>query len=180
MTQVTEQALAVALAKNGFQNPAAILAARTAANLGLPIACAMLSNETGGGYNEWGHDPTNFIGGFDHITSTHWGETVTQAAYEAYKAQRDKNGLQGVGPCQLTSGGLQDEADAAGGCWVPQHNMAVGFHFLHDLIKEHGLLGGAVAYNGSGQAAEAYGAHLVALANHYESVGLGTTVGILD
>ena len=176
---MTEQALSSSLARNGFQNPAAILAARTAAKLGLPLACAMLSQESGGGRNEWGHDPTNFIGGFDAVTGKHWGATVTEQAYKAYKEQRGLHGNQGVGPCQLTSASLQNEADAAGGCWIPQHNMAVGFHYLHDLIQEHGLLAGCVAYNGSGPAANAYGAHLVALANHYKSVGLGTAVVIL-
>ncbi len=176
----TEAQLATLLAKHGFQNPPQILLARTAAKLGLPVACAMLSLESGGGWNEWGHDPTNFVGGYDHVTGKHWGETVTKDAYLAYKEQRAMHGNQGAGPCQLTSAGLQDEADAAGGCYIPQHNMAVGFHFLHDLIKEHGLLGGAIAYNGSGPAAQAYGAHLVTLANQYKVAGLGTVVGILD
>lgn len=176
---IDEERLATLLTRNGFQNAQAILAARTAAKLGLPLACAMLSKETGGGQNEWGHDPTNFIGGFDHISGKNWGSTVTEAAYKAYKAQRSSHGNQGVGPCQLTSPGLQDQADAAGGCWVPQHNMAVGFHFLHDLIVLHGLQAGCVAYNGSGPAAETYGAHLIALANHYKSIGLGSVVGVL-
>ncbi len=176
----TDAALLPLLTKQGFQNPQMILTARTAAKLGLPLACAMLETETGGGYNEWGHDPTNFIGGFDHVSGIHWGETISKAAYVAYKAQRAKGGFQGVGPCQLTSGGLQDEADKAGGCWLPAHNMAVGFHYLHDLIQTHGsVLAGCVAYNGSGSAADNYGAHLVALANHYKSIGLGSVVGLL-
>ena len=178
-----ELRLTLALARHGFRNPQAILNARSAAKLGLPLACAMLDQESSGGLNEWGHDPTNFIGGFDRIgengAGKNWGSAVTKAAYLAYKAQRAARGNQGVGPCQLTSPSLQDEADAAGGCWVPQHNMAVGFHYLHDLISEHGLLAGCVAYNGSGPAANVYGAHLVALANHYKTVGLGTTVGLL-
>ena len=176
---MSEQTLAASLTRHGFQNPAQILAARTAAKLGLPVACAMLDQESSGGRNEWGHDPTNFIGGFDAVTGKHWGATVTQPAYLAYKAQRAVHGAQGVGPCQLTSPSLQDEADAAGGCWIPQHSMAVGFHYLHDLIVEHGLLNGCIAYNGAGPAANAYGAHLVALAEHYKTVGLGSVVGVL-
>lgn len=179
MTANEQKRLAL-LTQHGFQFPAEILTARTAAKLGLPLACAMLETETSGGYNEWGHDPTNFIGGFDRYTGKHWGETVTQAAYLAYKAQRAQHGAQGVGPCQLTSPSLQDEADQAGGCWIPAHNLAVGFHYLHDLIETHGsVLAGCVAYNGSGPAAEAYGAHLVALAEHYKTLGLGTVVGNL-
>jgi len=177
---MTDKQLLPLLKAQGFQFPAQILKARTAAKLGLPLACAMLELETGGGYNEWGHDPTNFIGGFDRFTGIHWGETVTEGAYKAYAAQRDAHGLQGVGPAQLTSEGLQKQTDAAGGCWVPVHNMAVGFHFLHDLILTHGsVLAGCIAYNGRGPAADAYGAHLVALAEHYKSIGLGSVVGIL-
>ena len=174
-----ELRLTLALARHGFRNPQAILAARTTAKLGLPLACAMLDQESNGGLNEWGHDPTNFIGGFDHFSGTFWGSAVTEASYIAYRSQRTLHGEQGVGPCQLTDTSLQDEADQAGGCWLPQHNMAVGFHYLHDLILEHGLLAGCVAYNGTGPDAETYGAHLVTLANHYKTVGLGTTVGLL-
>jgi hypothetical protein len=81
--------------------------------------------ESGGGKNEWGHDPTIFIGGGD------FGQPVTEESYTAYKALRDSTGQsQGVGPCQLTWKGYQDQADALGGCWRPLPNMVVGFGII--------------------------------------------------
>lgn len=174
----TDAQLLPLLKQHKFQYPAEILAARTVAKLGLPLACAMLMEESGGGYMVYGHDV--YPGGIK-APGYGWG-TVTKNNYAAFLALRHATGRSnGVGACQLTSPSLQDEADQAGGCWVPAHNMAVGFHYLHDLIKTHGtVLAGCIAYNGSGSAADAYGAHLVALAEHYKTVGLGTTVGTLD
>ena len=171
---MTETALAH-LEREGFQHGSDILRARTIAKLGLPVACAMLMLETGGGFNVFGHD-VDRLG-----TGPGWGwGAVTSAKYAAFRKLRVESGRSnGVGPCQLTSPGLQDEADEAGGCWVPAHNLAVGFRFLHDLIVEHGLLDGCAAYNGSGPAAQAYGRRLVALADHYKAIGLGTVVGVL-
>jgi len=135
---------------------------RAAKQTGVPIALAasILRQETDGGHNEWGHDPTIFIGGYDAKHAKHWGEEpVTKAAYLAYKLQRGKTGeggMQGVGPCQLTWYALQDAADAAGGCWKPYPNMLVGFGHLAQLIKRNGFRIGIAAYNGDGPAAQAY------------------------
>lgn len=174
---MTEAQLAAALAREGFVFPWPTLRARTAARLGLPVACAVLMLETGGGRNEYGHDV--YPGGVE-APGFGWG-TVTEANYRAFLSLRAATGRSnGVGPCQLTSPGLQDEADAAGGCWLPQHNMAVGFRDLHDLVVERGSVeAGCAAYNGSGPAAEAYGRHAYVLAEHYRSIGLGTVVGVL-
>lgn len=177
----TDAQLVAKLKQQGFQYPAAILAARTVAKLGLPVAAAMLMVESGGGFNIFGHD-RDALG---ECPGYGWG-LVTQAKYEAFKAIRVKTGRSnGVGCAQLTAPGLQDEADAAGGCWIPQHNMAVGFHTLHDLVSEYGLQDGCAAYNGGPggrhlPGPQAYAAHLVALAEHYKAIGLGTVVGILD
>lgn len=165
------------LAAAGFVYPSATLAARQAAKVGLPLALAVLMQETGGGRNVFGHDA-------DHLgpcPGYGWGE-VTKAKYLAFRHLRDtQHRSNGVGPMQLTSPSLQDEADKVGGCWIPQHNIAVGLHYLHDLIKRHhGLEAGVTAYNGSGPAAEAYAAHVLALAEHYKAEGLGTVVGLLD
>jgi hypothetical protein len=95
--------------------------AATRAGLGYAAACALLVQETGGGRNVYGHDPTIFIGA---------GE-VTEANYAEYKALRDSTGkFQGVGPTQLTWKGYQDQADALGGCWKPLINMLVGFGII--------------------------------------------------
>jgi hypothetical protein len=64
--------------------------------------------------------------------------------------------MQGVGPAQLTWYSLQDEADRRGGCWVPEHNIAVAFSHLAQLIRAHGVTDGLARYNGSGPAAVAY------------------------
>lgn len=169
-----ETQLALKIARAGFQNPADILKARTAAKVGLPLALAVLRHETGGA-NIFGHD---YYGG-EKAPGWGWGD-VTKAKYQAFLHLRNTTGrTNGVGPMQLTSKGLQDAADKAGGCWMPQHNIAVGLHYLHDLIAEHGLERGVEGYNGSGPAAERYSAAVIALARHYAQQGLGTTVGIL-
>ena len=132
-------------------------------DLDLAFFCAILCMETSGGLNIYGHDPTIFVG----------AGPVTQANYAAYAHLRDVTGeLQGVGPCQLTAKSLQQEADLAGGCWQPEHNLAVGAHFLAQLVTEHGgnLQAAASAYNGSGPAAEAYGVRVMALREHFASL----------
>jgi hypothetical protein len=139
------------------------------ARLGLPLACALLMQESAGGHNEFGHDPTIAVG---------WG-TVTKAKYLAYRKLRDEgHGCQGVGPCQLTAAGYQDEADRLGGCWIPRLNCAVGFHALHGLVAAHGLQAGVAAYNGSGPAAERYSQRVLALAAHFKEQKCGTLIGV--
>ncbi len=141
--------------------------AASLAGVPLPFLCAILMLETSGGLNIYGHDPTIFEG----------AGAVTKANYAAYLHLRKATGLvQGVGPCQLTSASLQDEADAAGGCWQPEHNLGVGAHFLAELVKSHAgnLQAAAAAYNGTGPAAEQYGARAVALVEHFRS-SLGIT-----
>ena len=132
------------------------------AGLRLPLACALLEKESGGGRNVFGHDPTIFVGA---------GE-VTRAKYAEYKRRRVASGnrmMQGVGPCQLTWWEFQDTADREGGCWRPEINMRVGFRHLAALIKAHGEADGARRYNGSGEAAEAYSRDLLAKARTWEA-----------
>lgn len=135
--------------KHGIVNPILTLRAARAAELELATACAILEQETGGGKNIFGHDPSIFRG----------AGAVTKAKYLAYKRARvasDNTEMQGVGPVQLTWWSLQDEADAAGGCWRPRINMTVGFRRAAHLIHEYGLAGGIRRYNGSGPAALRY------------------------
>lgn len=87
----------------------------------LAAACVMLILESSGGRNV-------FQG----------GEPVTEESYRAYLATRDETGARGVGPTQLTWPPLQDEADALGGCWVPEVNCRVGFKLLDAHIRAHG------------------------------------------
>lgn len=106
--------------KAGIQNPELVW--RICEEEGIPfyIACAFLMQETSGGRNVWGHDDTWMIG-YPH---------VNRETYLVYKAHRDRFGSQGVGPMQLTFWSIQDEADQLGGCWIPEHNMRVGFRLL--------------------------------------------------
>lgn len=122
--------------------------------VGVPywVTCAFLMQESGGGENVFGHDPTIFIGA---------GE-VTKDKYLRYKHERDiraphSHQMQGVGPMQLTWYSYQDRADALGGCWKPYYNVLAALEHLRDLHKAHGdWVDAARAYNGSGAAADHY------------------------
>lgn len=165
-----DQRLVPVLRKLGIVVP--IRAIQIAETCGLPIgiAASMLTQESGGGHNLWGHDPTIFIGGYDHLHSRDYGHTVTKAGYQAYLAERGpggRGGMQGVGPCQLTYYAFQDEADEHGGCWNVTANMTVGFTHLAASIRKDGLQAGVEAYNGSGPAAQRYAQVVLARADTY-------------
>ena len=75
---------------------------------------------------------------------------VNEARYKQYlHFRRQGLGAQGVGPMQLTSPGLQDRADALGGCWKVAPNIRVGVEYLAGNIQRLGLYRGVAAYNGS-------------------------------
>lgn len=114
--------------KNGINNP--YMAYRAAKDAGLPfsVMCAVLEKESAGGDNVFGHDPTIFSG----------AGKVTKAKYLAYKKQRQAgNGMQGVGPMQLTWWEFQDRADERGGCWKPYINMVVGAEILKSYWDQY-------------------------------------------
>jgi cell wall-associated NlpC family hydrolase len=141
---MNDQQLMKTMKANGIVNPDVTLRETRRAGLELPIACALLEQETSGGDNVFGHDRTIFMG----------AGKVTKEKYLAYKRERDRylrGGVfmfQGVGPTQLTWYTLQDRADAAGGCHLVESNMRVGFSHLRALIRAKGLHGGLLAYNG--------------------------------
>ena len=138
--------------------PVRTLKAARRAKLSLPLACSILMQESGGGLNEFGHDPTIYIG----------AGVVTKQKYLAYRAERDKTGqAQGVGPCQLTLPAFQNRADQLGGCWDPLCNMVEGFTSLAGNIRRDGLRPAVVGYNGSGPAAEHYADVVLARAQGY-------------
>lgn len=113
--------------RNGIKQPYLVMQVADAVGLPFYAACAMLEKESGGGANVFGHDPTIFAG----------AGRVTKKKYLEYKAERKRTGkMQGVGPCQLTWYGFQDDADALGGCWVKKNNMLVGFRLLKDYYTE--------------------------------------------
>lgn len=135
-----------------IENPIDCVAAHARVpGLLLSDAVALLQNESGG-RNEFGADP-----GGDALFSWWFDTAVTQAKYTVYKMRRNMGMTpNGVGPCQLTSTGLQREAEKLGGCWKPYYNMIVGFVFLHQLQQENGRQEGFRAYNGSGPMAVEY------------------------
>jgi hypothetical protein len=155
---------AIAVGGTKVVQPVVTLIAAKIAGLPLSLACAILEQETAGGRNEWGHDPTIFIGGFDEAHNRQYPESpLTRAAYEAYKAQRgpeDSRGgapnQQGVGPGQLTTAWKQNQADDLGGAWKPLPNLIEAFALLKESIQRDGLRSTVVGYNGSGPKAEAY------------------------
>jgi hypothetical protein len=128
--------------------------------VGIPLSvlCAVLQLETSGGHNEYGHDPVK--------RGQAWGGPVTRDNYREYRRLRDAGaGNQGVGPMQLTSSWLQDQADRRGGCWVPLHNLTEGSTFLEQLHRTYGSWQlAAQHYNGSGPRAVHYGESMSALA----------------
>ena len=83
--------------------------------------------------------------------------------------------MQGVGPCQLTWWSLQDEADKAGGCWRPEINMRIGFSPPGEPRQAARRADGARRYNGSGDAAVAYGNDLVAKARKWDAILAGAS-----
>jgi len=132
------------------------------ADIPLYVGCAFLEQETGGGRNVFGSDPTVFAGA---------GE-VTKSKYLAYKAVRRRTGeMQGVGPMQLTWSTYQDAADRLGGAWKPYPNMLVGFRHLAALHRATGSWTVAAhEYNGGGPAADAYAAQMADRFDHLRNV----------
>lgn len=152
----------------GILMPAECLAAAREAKLPLHLAASLLVQESGGGRNVYGHDPTIFVGG----PGGGLPNEVTEANYKEYlrlRGEQGEGGMQGVGPCQLTWWSYQDEADELGGCWDPLANMRVGFKRLADDIRRYGLHPGVKAYNGSGAAADAYATEVLARADTFRA-----------
>ncbi len=137
--------LAAALRAAGARYEDAII--REARRHGVPVSlvCAILEVETGF-QNVFGHDAVR-----NPVKSPPRGlMAVTEERYQQYlRFRRQGLGNQGVGPMQLTSPGLQDRADALGGCWKVDPNVRVGVEFLAGNIQRLGLYRGVAAYNGS-------------------------------
>lgn len=146
------------LRKLGCLIPVRLVTAARKAGLSIPLAASVVMQESGGGHNIFGHDPTIYAG----------AGAVTKAKYLAYRAERDRtHEAQGVGVVQLTYPGFQDEADKLGGCWVIANQLTVGFGVLAANIRRDGLERGVAAYNGSGVAAAAYAHTVIERADQY-------------
>lgn len=138
--------------RHGIRIPTRAWRASVKAGVPFYVTCALLMQESGGGQNIFGHDPTIFVG----------AGKVTKTNYLRYKAARKAGGgMQGVGPAQLTWWEFQDRADAAGGCWRPYVNLLTGLQVLAGLCKATGSwVEAARRYNGSGPAADIYAAQM--------------------
>ncbi len=143
-----------------FRNTDAIVLAQAKPERPLLSRClALLHNETqgqwegkaiSGGLNIFGHEGSA-------CPAEWWGTAVTEAHYITYRTNLSHGDTpNGVGMCQLTDPPLTQEADRLGGAWLPEPQCNVGFHFLYQLMREHGEWGGFMHYNGSGPDAEAY------------------------
>ena len=147
--------------QHGIVDPANALAAAVYTGLPLAVVCTTLDMESWGGKNMWGGDP-----GGDALPWQWFAHPVTLPTWNVYWANVQR-GLttNGCGPMQLTSRGLQQMAQDRGGCWMPYHNMQVGAIFMQQLINQcAGNIQLAYQhYNGSGPAAERYGANAFAL-----------------
>lgn len=151
----TQQRDVAIMSKHGIQNAGVAYEEAVRCGISLSLACALLEQESGGGANVFGHDPTICVG---------WG-SVTWLKYAWYKTRRRRSGnrlMQGVGPCQLTWWSTQDEADREGGCHLPRFNMRVGFRHLKYNVRRYGMRSGIAAYNGSGAAALRYSEQVMA------------------
>lgn len=132
------------------------------AGISFAVACAFLEQESDGGKNIFGHDPGNYSG----------AGKVTERKYLDYKAKREAGqGMQGVGPMQITWFSLQDGADALGGCWRPYYNMLYAFRLLAQYHRTFGNWhAAAYQYNGSGPAAEQYATEVDAKIAKWERI----------
>lgn len=150
MTAETLKHLLPAHADNGMATH--ILAACATTGLPLSYGLALVEKESEF-QNVFGHD---------QVANPVKGGRVTRLRYMAYKrARKAGKGMQGVGYTQLTWYAFQDQADTLGGCWKAYPNLVVGFGNLKRLINLSGKQNGAAAYNGTGDAAEAYGRDFV-------------------
>ena len=137
--------LKAALKAAGARYEDAIVREAKRHNVPVSLVCAVLEVETGF-RNVFGHDKVA-----NPIKSPPRGLlAVNEARYKQYlHFRRQGLGAQGVGPMQLTSPGLQDRADALGGCWKVAPNIRVGVEYLAGNIQRLGLYRGVAAYNGS-------------------------------
>jgi RHS repeat-associated protein len=138
-----------------------IVASRT--HMPITLGCALLTQESCGGYNVWGADSgpgTIFTRGYDAKNKRYWGRRlpcnssrqVTKAGYLEYKRQSGRTGrggMQGAGPMQLTYYTFQNDADALGGTWRPGVNMRVGFRSIRKDMRSVGLTRALINYNGA-------------------------------
>ena len=149
---------AQAIDDNGGRHGARIVVEAKRAGLPLPLACALVEQESSF-RNVFGHDGVQ-----NPITK---GGRVTRASYERYRGFRDQGlGAQGVGVTQLTFPPFQDRADDLGGCWKVRNQLRVGYEVLAEAIARHGVRGGLATYNAGNPASPAGRAYAKKVLEH--------------
>ncbi len=130
------------------------------ARMKLSLVCAVLEQESQGGKNIYGQDPNGNpwrshslanpqVVSEANYSGRHYHPHEEQPPHSYLWYRKHGYGPQGVGPMQLTSPELQDQANKYGGAWKVSANLRVGLDYLQSLIVQHGLQGGIAAYNGS-------------------------------
>jgi hypothetical protein len=119
--------------------PEIILATSIRAGLEIHVACGVVTQESSGGRNIWGHDRTPAGAPLPYVK----GDPVTRRAYTEYKKLRGEDGRgpigrQGCGAWQLTWHSLQDAADVEGGCWEPWANSVIGTRTMGAHLRRKG------------------------------------------
>lgn len=142
------------------KRPKLVIAEAKRARLFLPDALAMLEQETGiPQKNIFGCDMG--IGNlFCHLRVTR------KRVRKLIRSGR----AQGVGWTQLTFQGFVTAAQTMGGAWKPKYQMREGFAVLKNNIRQFGVQEGHARYNGTGEAAEAYGRRAVELRRKWQQI----------
>jgi hypothetical protein len=135
---LTGMSNARAINEGGGRYGRLIVAAAKRAGLPLPLAVALVEQES----------TFRNVFGNDGVANPIRKVRVTRERFLRYRAFREQGlGAQGVGVTQLTFPPFQDRADALGGCWKVRNQLRVGFEVLAEHIDRHGVRGGLAAYN---------------------------------
>ena len=136
---IIDSSPAEAIDANGGRHGALIVEEAERAGVSLPLACALVEQESSF-RNVFGHDAVR--------NPIRKGSRVNRESYVRYRDFRDAGlGSQGVGLTQLTLAPFQDRADDLGGCWKVRNQLRVGYEFLADAIARHGVRRGLAVYN---------------------------------
>lgn len=129
------------LTRREYVNVDAIVGAAEHEGVLVPRAVALVTNETATGRNIYSDSEG---------PSELRGQLVTEKNFQAVIEpwHHGTGGETGIGPYQLTSWDLVEEANRLGGVWNAYCSAQVALHLFHELVGEHGVYWAAAAYNG--------------------------------
>ncbi len=133
-----------------------IMAEAATESLGLPIACALIEQESSGARNVFGCDH-----GWTNGEPPYCGEAVTRERCDALigPSQDFPHRMNGIGLTQLTWWTFVLDAEREGGIHRPAIQCRIGFRIMRrnlDVTGWKGRLDAFARYNGSGPVAQAY------------------------